>query len=149
LVPRPFANPFVVLKKKPLSRMGAPPVDKTWASNVADLDAIDPAPPVETEGLIGETVNALATPRAAWKFVFPGCAAFNVVVPTPTIVTRFPETVATEEFELEYSTGSPDEAVALSWNDPEPTGLDAGAGKVTVWFALEIVKSCSTEMASL
>ena len=80
---------------------------------------------------------------------FPVCVAFNVVVPTPTIVTRFPETVATEEFELEYSTGSPDEAVALSWNDPEPTGLDTGAGKVIVWFALEIVNSCSTGVASL
>jgi hypothetical protein len=54
-----------VLKKKPLSRMGAPPVDKTWAAKVADLDAIDPASPVETEGLIEETVNALATTRAA------------------------------------------------------------------------------------
>ena len=65
LLPRPFANPFVVLKKKPLSRTGDPPVDNTWAANVADLDAIDPASPVETEGLIGETVNALATTGAA------------------------------------------------------------------------------------
>ena len=62
----------------------------------------------------------------------PACEAVIVVVPAPTTVTVFPETVATEGFELAKETDRPELAVALSVNGAASSRTVASAPKLMV-----------------
>ena len=65
----------------------------------------------------------------------PAWLAVIVVVPTPTIVTVLPLTVATAVFALAYVTLRPDDAVAPSVNAAAPYVFATRVAKVMVWLA--------------
>ncbi|MNX46246.1 hypothetical protein D3C86_767840 [compost metagenome] len=61
----------------------------------------------------------------------PDCEAVILAVPTPTMVTILPETVATDGLELVKITGFPEAPpVALSVNAASPNVLSGKAAKV-------------------
>ena len=62
-----------------------------------------------------------------------------VVVPAPTIVTVFPETVATVGSELANVTVKLELAVALKAKAASVVNLSANAANVTVWLAFVIL----------
>jgi hypothetical protein len=69
-------------------------------------------------------------------------------MPTLTRVTVVPDTVHTDAVVDVNVTASPDDAVAVSVNVPEPKALLGIVGKVMVWPVGEIVKLWLTEAAA-
>jgi hypothetical protein len=82
------------------------------------------------------TANVCCTAVAALYVSSPVCEAVMVVVPPPTIVMVFPETVATAAFELLYVTASPELAVAARSNGLSPNVLVVSDPKVMLCASL-------------
>ena len=75
----------------------------------------------------------METLAAGGTVAFPGCEAVIEVVPGPMIVTRLPETVATDGFEEVYATGKPDEADAIRLNGASVASFVVRSAQVIVF----------------
>ena len=84
---------------------------------------------------VSKTVNDCVTSPAALKLLSPICVAVIEVMPIPLIVTVFPETLATEGFELVYMIANSEVAVPFNANGKSLATLFGSVLKVIVWFA--------------